>query len=120
MPVEKIEIHSMGKEQKISRRTIEMGVDYERTQYLLSLNSVFEISKIRFRFEKKEKNHLIHPRIWCWSCWKSGFQMNKSGRELRKSTHKMYTAYKVCMSNRKYFIGAQDSTGKYFPFFHFI
>ncbi len=74
----------MGKEQKISQRTIALGVDSLQIQYLLSLNSVFEICKTHFPIIKRGKNHIERPRIYCWSCWKSGFHMNKSSRELRK------------------------------------
>ncbi|MBK7669049.1 MAG: hypothetical protein IPJ32_17935 [Sphingobacteriaceae bacterium] len=40
-----IEIQSMGKEQKIARQTINKEVDKKQIQYLLSLNSVLDISK---------------------------------------------------------------------------
>ncbi len=60
-----------------------MGADDAQTQYLLSLNSVFDISKTRFPIIKREKNHIERPRIYCWSCWKSGFHMSKSSREIR-------------------------------------
>ena len=83
-----ISIQLMGKEQKISRRTINMGAKDTQIQYLLSLNSVFEIATTRFPIIKKEKNHIEHPRIYCWDCWKSGFHMNKSSRDIRKMARK--------------------------------
>ncbi|MCW3082993.1 MAG: hypothetical protein JWP12_359 [Bacteroidetes bacterium] len=85
IPTGKIEIHPMGKEQKISRQTINCSINDEQRQYLLSLNSVFDISTIRFL--TKKKNHIEHPRIWCLSCWKSGFHI-KARRELHKMAKK--------------------------------
>jgi len=70
-PSAKIEIHSMGNEQKISRHTIDKSVKHEQTEYLLSLNSVFDISKTRFSVKKKKRDHRLHPRWWCLLCWKA-------------------------------------------------
>jgi len=70
-PSGKIKIRPMGEAQKISRRTIDMGVNPKQIQYLLSLNSVFDVSGVVFRVTKKsKKNHALHPKIWCWRCWK--------------------------------------------------
>lgn len=68
-----IPIESMKNEQKISRHTIEMLTDKIQTGYLLSLNSVFEISATRFEKQAKYTNHIMRPRIWCWQCWITGF-----------------------------------------------
>jgi hypothetical protein len=57
---------SMKKEQKISRHTIEMNTYRTQAEYLLSLNSVFDISKGRSAGKKKYTNHIAHPRITCW------------------------------------------------------
>lgn len=64
---EKINIRSMGNAQKISRQTISMTSDSAKVQYLLSLNSVFDISKTHFPPEKKKKRRLV------WTGWKHGF-----------------------------------------------
>jgi hypothetical protein len=65
--VKKSEIHSMGEEQKISRYTINRNYDKEQVIYLLSLNSVFDISKTRYPTEKKKtRHHLV------WTGWKTG------------------------------------------------
>ena len=85
-PAGKIEIHSMGKEQKISRMTINYSTNKEQRQYLLSLNSVFDISTSRLSAIKK-KNHIERPRIWCMSCWKNGFHI-KTRRKMRKMAKK--------------------------------
>lgn len=71
----KCEIYSMGDNQKISRYTISQTKDKAQSDYLLSLNSVFEISKTRVDHKIKIKNHIMRPRITCWSCWKSGFHL---------------------------------------------
>ena len=78
-----IPIESMGKEQKISRHTIEISSDQTQIQYLLSLNSVFEISATRFEKQAKYTNHIMRPRIWCWGCWSSGFH-TVARRKLKK------------------------------------
>ncbi len=77
------EIYSMGNEQKVSRHTINMTSDSSKIKYLLTLNSVFDISKTRLPFKTKE-SHILHPNIFCKSCWKNGFHLNKRGREVRK------------------------------------
>ena len=77
-----IPIESMGKEQKISRHTIEMASDNTQVQYLLSLNSVFEISATRFEKQAKFTNHIMHPRFWCWGCWSTAFH-TKARRQIK-------------------------------------
>ena len=70
LPSERIEIHSMGGAQKISRQTINSSNDSLQRAYLLSLNSVFDISKTKFPQEKsvrKKRRRLV------WTGWKHGF-----------------------------------------------
>jgi hypothetical protein len=83
----KPEIHSMGGQQKISRQTIAMTTDSLKISYLLSLNSVFDFSKTLLPKDDSPSalSHLYRPKIWCWSCWKSGFHMDKKSRNLRKT-----------------------------------
>ena len=71
IPSGKIDIHSMGNAQKISRRTINMTSDSTKIEYLLSLNSVFDISKTHFPPEKKNKKKKRQRLIW--TGWKTGF-----------------------------------------------
>ena len=78
-----IPIESMGKEQKISRHTIEMSADKTQVAFLLSLNSVFEISATRFNKQAKYTNHIMRPRIWCWGCWRTCFH-TVARRQLKK------------------------------------
>ncbi|HWY12991.1 MAG TPA: hypothetical protein VN026_16770 [Bacteroidia bacterium] len=76
-------IESMEEEQKISRHTIEMGTDSTQIKYLLSLNSVFDISRTSSPSQFKYTNHVMHPRLFCWGCWSSGFH-TKARRKLKK------------------------------------
>jgi hypothetical protein len=92
-----IVIHPMENEQKISRRIINMTSDDAKISYLLSLNSVFDISKTRFPADKTPKglDHILHPKIWCWKCWKSCFHIDKTSRALRKMDRYMKKAKKT-------------------------
>lgn len=70
LPSGKIEIHSMGNEQKVSRKTISMTTDSAKVAYLLSLNSVLDFSKTRFippAKVKKARRRLV------WTGWRHGF-----------------------------------------------
>lgn len=71
---EKIEIHSMGKQQKISRQTINMTTDSDKIEYLLSLNSVFDISKTAFPPPVKKKRRRL-----VWTGWRHGFHWSTPG-----------------------------------------
>lgn len=85
MSTKKIDMYSMGKEQKISRYIIHTASDSTQINYLLSLNSVFDISKSRLPDKAiSSESHILHPKLWCGNCWKNGFHMNKRGREIRK------------------------------------
>ncbi|HEY1038652.1 MAG TPA: hypothetical protein VGF30_04565 [Bacteroidia bacterium] len=66
-----IEIYAMGGEQKIARRTIHMTSDTGKINYLLTLNSVFEISKTHIAPQKKEQKK--SRRRLVWTGWKTGF-----------------------------------------------
>lgn len=83
LQAKEFQIYSMGNEQKVSRQTIKMASDSTKIKYLLTLNSVFDISKTRLSFKTKE-SHVLHPKIWCWNCWKNGFHLDKKSRTIRK------------------------------------
>lgn len=77
----------MGRAQKISRHVIEKSRDDKHTQYLLSLNSVLDVSgaigqkKNATVKEKKQKKGI--PRlVWCG--WKYGFHWSYSGIRKKK------------------------------------
>ena len=63
----KLNIRSMGKAQKISHRTIYTGTDSTQIQYLLSLNSVFDVSGA---IKKKKKTY------HCFICFVTGHYSN--------------------------------------------
>lgn len=79
-----LEVFSMGGEQKIARFTINKTSDKTKTNYLLTLNSVFEISKSRINSKVKSNNHVMNPRITCWGCWKNGFHW-RTRMKMRKA-----------------------------------
>ncbi len=79
----KIDIYSMGDQQKISRYTINQATNKSTLSYLLTLNCVFEISKTQLNNKIKYTNHVMRPSITCWGCWKSGFHW-RSRMKIRK------------------------------------
>jgi REP element-mobilizing transposase RayT len=83
LQTKEFEIYSMSNEQKVSRHTMNMTSDSSKIKYLLTLNSVFDISKTRLPFKSKD-SHIIHPNIFCKSCWKNGFHLDKKSRTIRK------------------------------------
>ncbi len=84
VPENKIHFLSMGSAQKISRQTIQKA-DAEQAQYLLSLNSVLDMSgalKNKSGAEKKQKRGI--PRlVWCG--WKYGFHWSSKGKTNKKA-----------------------------------
>ncbi len=80
------DIHSMGAQQKISRETMRKTSDKLNKEYLLSLNSVLDLSKTRFPKDGPTRAlaHVLRPKIWCFKCWRSGFHMDRKSRGLRK------------------------------------
>lgn len=63
----------MGNAQKVSRRTINMTSDSAKIAYLLSLNSVFDVSKTHYTAQKKKRRRLV------WTGWKHGFHWSTAG-----------------------------------------
>ncbi|HEY1039866.1 MAG TPA: hypothetical protein VGF30_10700 [Bacteroidia bacterium] len=88
-PANKIKIQSVKKTQKVSRLTIEKAKDDIQRQYLLSLNSVLDISKTRIADEvdPPKGSHINHPKIWCLNCWKRG-RFKKEYRRLHVTNKK--------------------------------
>ena len=89
IPGNKIKIQAVNKVQKISRLTIEKAKDDVQRQYLLSLNSVLDISKTRIpdEVEPPKGSHVNHPKIWCLNCWKRG-RFKKEYRRLHVKDQK--------------------------------
>ena len=70
--INKIKFQTMGNKQKISQLTINKSADQKQREYLLSLNSVLDVSGTILQKNKlKKKGHPDRPRIWCFSCWKN-------------------------------------------------
>lgn len=84
IPSNKIYFHNEGKAQKVSRLTISKTSDPLQIQYLLSLNSVLDVSGVMNSNKKKYKNHIERPLLSCWDCWKNGFHL-----QTRRKLHKM-------------------------------
>ncbi len=90
IPGKKITFQSMGTAQKISRHTIEKSDDETQKQYLLTLNSVLDVSgvienKKVVTKEKKQRKRL--PRlVWCG--WKYGFHWSSNGSSTKKTKSK--------------------------------
>lgn len=75
-----IEIYSMKERQKVSRRTISMTSNEAKIDYLLTLNSVFDISKTRIAHKqiKKKKERKAIPHL-VWTGWRTGFHWSSTG-----------------------------------------
>ena len=54
-----VEIQFSGNEQKISRQTIAMTNDSAKINYLLSLNSAFDISKTKYAIEQTDRKSVV-------------------------------------------------------------
>lgn len=80
-----VAIHSMGQEQKVSRQTISKTSDKSKIDYLLALNSVFDISKTHISpglKKKKARKRLPHL---VWTGWRTGFHWSTLGKVQKKS-----------------------------------
>ncbi len=77
------------KKQKIASTTIAMTTDPSKVQYLLSLNSVFEISKTRISPERKWWQRRTHKegRYLCYACWQRG-AFSKENRQRKNHKNK--------------------------------
>lgn len=71
-PKGKVNIKSMGNKQKISRRTISTTSDNEQIKYLLSLNSVLDVSGAIHRKKKWTTRTHYEGRYLCFGCWRRG------------------------------------------------
>lgn len=80
-----VEIYSMKERQKVSRRTISMTSSEAKIDYLLTLNSVFDISKTRLAHKqiKKKKERKAIPHL-VWTGWRTGFHWSSTGGVSKK------------------------------------
>jgi hypothetical protein len=88
LPTKKINIQSMRKAQKISQRTIVKGVDSTQVQYLLSLNSVFDVSGTIKLKELKEKKHVRIGSAFDLASIKHRRQVAKQNKKKRQEAIK--------------------------------
>ena len=72
-PATKIYIESMKAAQKLPQRTISKSNSAEQKQYLLSLNTAFDVYTTETLPKQKlgKKSHIYHPRFWCFNCWRA-------------------------------------------------
>lgn len=76
IPYGNVDIESMENEQKISQRTIRKASDEKQLQYLLSFNSVLDVSGA-IRHRKKWRRTHVEGRIFCPECWQRGVFFRK-------------------------------------------
>lgn len=72
-----VDIESMEGLQKISQRTINKATTDKQRQYLLSFNSVLDVSGAIRKRKKIRRSH-VEGRIFCMECWQRGcFSLRK-------------------------------------------
>jgi hypothetical protein len=88
IPSGKIQIHSIGQLQKLSYQTLKEAGDEKQLKYLLSLNSVLDVSGAIHPQKKKRKWWQSRPhsegRLLCINCWRHG----RTQKRLHMSKHK--------------------------------
>ena len=84
LPANKIRFQSMGAAQKISKQTIQKADDKQK-QYLLTLNSVLDVSgALKNKSGKEKKQRRGIPRlVWCG--WHYGFHWSSKGKTTKKT-----------------------------------
>lgn len=78
-----VDIESMGDEQKISQRTIRKATDEKQKQYLLSFNSVLDVSGA-IRHRKRWRRTHVEGRIFCMECWQRGVFFRKKVKKKKE------------------------------------
>lgn len=68
----KISFKTAGNKQKISRQTINKDLNGEKKQYLLSLNSVLDVSGAIHPKKKWTRRTHYEGRYLCFGCWRRG------------------------------------------------
>jgi len=84
LPANNIRFQSMGAAQKISKQTIQKA-DTKQAQYLLTLNSVLDVSgALKNKNSKEKKQRRGIPRlVWCG--WQYGFHWSSKGKTIKKT-----------------------------------
>lgn len=76
IPSRNVDIESMEDLQKISQRTINKATTDKQRQYLLSFNSVLDVSGAIRKRKKWRRSH-VEGRIFCLECWQRGVFFRK-------------------------------------------
>jgi hypothetical protein len=76
IPSRNVDIESMENQQKLSQRTINKASNDKELQYLLSFNSVLDVSGA-IRHRKKWRRTHVEGRIFCLECWHRGVFFRK-------------------------------------------
>jgi len=84
LPSNNIRFQSMGAAQKISKQTIQKA-DATHVEYLLTLNSVLDVSgAIKNKTNKEKKQRRGIPRlVWCG--WQYGFHWSSKGKTKKRA-----------------------------------
>lgn len=85
----RIEIESMGEQQKVSRQTMHLTTDTTKLNYLLSLNSVMDFSNTNYIMKKNKGDHVMHPKITCIHCWAHCFHIVERHKRKKKAREKL-------------------------------
>ncbi len=80
VPSNNIDIESMEDLQKLSQRTINKASDEKQKQYLLSFNSVLDVSGA-IRHRRKWRRTHVEGRIFCLECWQRGVFFRKKAKK---------------------------------------
>lgn len=80
IPSRNVDIESMEDQQKLSQRTINKATTDKQKQYLLSFNSVLDVSGA-IRHRKKWRRTHVEGRIFCIECWQRGVFFRKKTRK---------------------------------------
>lgn len=83
VPSRNINIESMENQQKLSQRTIKKASNDKELQYLLSFNSVLDVSGA-IRHRKKWRRTHVEGRVFCIECWQRGVFFRKKVKKKEK------------------------------------
>ena len=95
-----VDIKSMKDAQKISQRTIKKASNDKELQYLLSFNSVLDVSGA-IRHRKKLRRTHSEGRYFCLECWKRGVFFHK--KKKKNSSKSKVQSSKVSILNTTFF-----------------
>ena len=81
-----VDIESMENEQKISQRTIRKAANDKELQYLLSFNSVLDVSGA-IRHKRRWRRTHAEGRIFCIQCWRRGAFFHKKVKPKKQANN---------------------------------